>query len=122
MPYNHEYMSSYIAYTVVVEEFRRTGYPEATMTLYPRVVCNDPYGCSGMYAPAPSQLEVRYAYQDACYSGVYEAFDIRGYLDPVRSAVLNDNYGNTCGILDQLTAEITHSDGTRESLRGYRTY
>lgn len=114
-------MEYYFAYTVVVEQFRQSGYPEATVTLYPRVVCNDSYGCPGVYAPAPSQLEVRYAYEDSCYSGIYEAFDIRGYVDPIRSIVLSDNYGNSCGIYDQLTAEIEHADGTRESLKGYRT-
>ena len=121
-PYSPESKTRYVAYTVVIEEYRHRNYPDFTMTLYPRIVCKQHDGCPGYYAPAPSQLQVNQIYQNSCDSGVYEGFDIRGYVDPISSVILSDNYGDHCGIADELTADITYADGYRERLIGYRTY
>lgn len=122
-PYDADSMVWYYAYTVVLEEFRSNGYPEAVLTLYPRVVCNSYDGCPGVYAPAASQLEVRNRYVDGCYAGVYEAYDLRGYYDPIREVTLIDSYGSNCGYeRDPLSADVLHSNGQREFVTGYRTY
>ena len=118
-PINAASMAYYTQYLVFVEEYRYTGYPEVTMTLYPEFVCNSS-SCPQPYMPDTSQLEVRSRYTDSC-SGVYEAYDMGGVVDDVRSVVLKDNYSSSCGG-DEITADIEHRDGTREYLTGYRTY
>lgn len=114
----------YIAYTVVMEEFRDPRYPEVTVTLYPRVVCQDPWGCRGVYAPPASVLEVTYWTHDpVCNTRTYEAYG--RWSDPVQSLVLNDNLGYSCRTPvppAELILDMTHYTGAREYLEGYRTY
>ncbi|MBI3557968.1 MAG: hypothetical protein HY074_17025 [Deltaproteobacteria bacterium] len=121
-PYNSESLPFYFAYTIVVEAYHYEGYPDVTMTLYPRVVCNQPDGCPDVYAPPASTLEVRNHYMDNCDSGVYEAFNLSSYADDITDAVLMDSYGTSCGPNDQLSIDVTHIDGIREQLVGFRTF
>ncbi len=121
-PYDAESLPWYFAYTVVLEAYHSYDYPEVTLTLYPRVVCNQDDGCPDVYAPAASALEVRNRYLDGCSSGVYEAFNRTGYSEEISEAVLMDSYGTSCGPTDQLSLDITHADGNREQLVGFRTY
>lgn len=110
-----------MAYTAIVETYQYSGYPETTVSLYPRYECNDPYNCPGQRGLPASVLEVRGMYTSPCGGGVYESFDIGGYRDPIYEAVVFDNFGSQCYGEPELRVDITHSDGTREVLTGYRT-
>ena len=120
-PYNANELSYYTAYTVVVEAYSYNGYPDRTITVYPRIVCNQYDGCPGVYAPNSSVLEVRSAYRNSCDAGMYEGYNFGGYYDDVQSIVLEDDYGSSCGT-DQVKAVVTHAYGYQEELVGYRSY
>ena len=121
-PVNADTLPFYFAYTIVLEAYRYDGYPDVTMTLYPRVICNQADGCPDVFAPPASTLEVRNRYFDDCNSGIYDAYNLSGYSDDVSAAILTDSYGSVCGATDQLAIDLTHTDGSQETLVGYRTF